>query len=99
MMRSWRSYRLDGRACVQAIIGMWTAVLMVGAWTASVQGVPTPQATPAAKSVWDGVYSEAQADRGKSIYEQNCAFCHLSDLTGQGFAPALVEHPVAAPAS
>jgi quinoprotein glucose dehydrogenase len=45
----------------------------------------------AAKTAWDGVYSQAQAERGKAAYEQQCAFCHQSDLQGQGFAPALVE--------
>lgn len=43
------------------------------------------------KSVPDGVYTEAQAERGKAAYEANCSFCHLSDLTGQGFAPGLVD--------
>jgi mono/diheme cytochrome c family protein len=41
--------------------------------------------------VWDGVYSDAQAARGKVLYDAQCAFCHQSDLRGQGFAPALVE--------
>jgi mono/diheme cytochrome c family protein len=42
-------------------------------------------------SVWNGVYTGAQADRGKSAYETQCSFCHLSDLRGQGFAPPLIE--------
>jgi len=37
------------------------------------------------------VYTEAQATRGKAAYEQQCAFCHLADLSGEGFAPALIE--------
>jgi mono/diheme cytochrome c family protein len=45
----------------------------------------------AARTAWDGVYSEAQAARGKVVYEAQCAFCHQSDLRGQGFAPALIE--------
>jgi quinoprotein glucose dehydrogenase len=44
-----------------------------------------------AKSVSDGAYTDAQAERGKAAYEANCSFCHLSDLTGQGFAPGLVD--------
>jgi mono/diheme cytochrome c family protein len=44
-----------------------------------------------AASVSDGVYSETQAARGKGVYEAHCAFCHQSDLRGQGFAPALIE--------
>lgn len=43
------------------------------------------------RTAWDGVYSEAQAARGKAAYEEQCAFCHGSDLRGQGFATALVE--------
>jgi quinoprotein glucose dehydrogenase len=43
------------------------------------------------KTAWDGIYSEAQAARGKIVYEAQCAFCHQSDLRGQGFAPALIE--------
>jgi mono/diheme cytochrome c family protein len=43
------------------------------------------------RSVADGAYTEAQAERGKTAYEAQCSFCHLSDLTGQGFAPGLVD--------
>ena len=37
------------------------------------------------------MYSEAQAARGKAAYDAQCAYCHQSDLRGQGFAPGLVE--------
>jgi len=43
------------------------------------------------RTVWDGVYTEVQAARGKAAYEAQCAFCHQSDLRGQGFAPGLIE--------
>ena len=46
-----------------------------------------------ATSVWDGVYSEEQAQRGADEYEQECAQCHLDDLLGDGIAPALVGPP------
>lgn len=42
------------------------------------------------RTVWDGVYSEAQAARGKAAYEKECASCHGSDLAGAGLAPALI---------
>jgi mono/diheme cytochrome c family protein len=42
---------------------------------------PSPEA-PAARSVWDGVYSEAQARRGAAVYERHCAKCHGSSLEG-----------------
>ena len=41
------------------------------------------------KTVWDGVYTEEQATRGETTYEQECATCHLADLLGDGIAPAL----------
>lgn len=39
------------------------------------------QAQPT-RSIWDGVYSEAQAQRGETLYRQNCAFCHGQTLSG-----------------
>ena len=34
------------------------------------------------RSVWDGVYTEAQAKRGEAVYRQNCASCHGVTLEG-----------------
>jgi mono/diheme cytochrome c family protein len=34
------------------------------------------------RSVWEGVYLDAQADRGQAQYERSCAACHHSDLQG-----------------
>ena len=52
------------------------------------------QATQAAapggsKTVWDGVFSTAQAERGAAAYKTACSECHGNDLAGDGFAPAL----------
>lgn len=66
------------------------APLVLGAGVLGAIAVPTAQSVTA-RSVWDGVFSEAQAARGKGVYEAQCAFCHQSDLRGQGFASALVE--------
>jgi mono/diheme cytochrome c family protein len=41
-------------------------------------------------TVWDGVYTAAQADRGAVIYKTDCASCHGDALTGVDEAPALV---------
>jgi len=38
-----------------------------------------------AKSVWDGVYSDAQATRGAQVYNSECSYCHKDDLTGGFF--------------
>ena len=47
------------------------------------------------RTVWDGVYSAPQAERGRSGYMQSCAACHAQDLRGQGTAPSLVEESFA----
>ena len=68
----------------------WTlksAILGLGAGLVGAIAVPMAQG----RTAWDGVYSEAQAARGKAAYEAQCAFCHQSDLRGQGFAPGLIE--------
>ena len=41
------------------------------------------------KSQWDGVYTEAQAQRGEPLYGQYCASCHGADLAGGEMAPGL----------
>lgn len=42
-----------------------------------------------AKTVWDGVFSKEQAERGAAVYKATCSECHGNDLAGDGFAPAL----------
>ena len=43
------------------------------------------------RSVWDGIYSDEQAARGKDEYEYNCGNCHIHDLSGDSIkdVPAL----------
>lgn len=41
-------------------------------------------------SIWDGVYSDAQAGRGRTLYLQNCSRCHGADLAGNFETPPLV---------
>jgi cytochrome c553 len=43
------------------------------------------------RTVWDGVYTEEQARRGRDQYVRACASCHAEDLRGNGTAPSLVE--------
>jgi mono/diheme cytochrome c family protein len=41
------------------------------------------------RSVLDGVYTAAQAERGATAYAENCARCHRDDLRGNPEAQAL----------
>ena len=41
------------------------------------------------RSVWDGVYTDAQAKRGSELYAKECASCHGTELSGGEEAPPL----------
>ena len=64
-----------------------TAVGLVAALAASAVGANPAQA---GHSVWDGVYTAEQAERGRAFYAKECASCHGEGLTGQDQVPTLV---------
>ena len=70
--------RSCGRATV--VVAGLIALAAGGAAPAGAQGGEEP-------SVWDGVYSEAQAERGRQLYEASCARCHGDDLSGANARP------------
>jgi mono/diheme cytochrome c family protein len=41
------------------------------------------------RSVWDGVYTDEQAKRGQTRYQEICASCHGDSLEGGESAPPL----------
>jgi mono/diheme cytochrome c family protein len=71
--------------------------LTVAAFFAMLQAQPSApyrQETPPpsdsnSRSVWDGVYTDEQAEHGHSIYHDQCAFCHGDTLDGGEEAPPL----------
>lgn len=58
------------------------------AWAVVAVTSHAPLSGQAAKTVWDGVYTGAQAERGRLAYQQSCAECHGAGLGG-GEAVAL----------
>jgi mono/diheme cytochrome c family protein len=42
------------------------------------------------RTVWDGVFTQKQADRGKGLYTTHCSECHLGTLMGSDMTPPLV---------
>jgi S-disulfanyl-L-cysteine oxidoreductase SoxD len=60
--------------------------LVVGAALASAQG----------RTIWNGVYSEAQAKRGGAVYNSECSYCHRDDLSGGFFDGGAVQAPALA---
>jgi S-disulfanyl-L-cysteine oxidoreductase SoxD len=43
----------------------------------------------ASRSVWDGVYTKAQASRGQTVYAEECMRCHGENLGGGEGGPPL----------
>jgi mono/diheme cytochrome c family protein len=64
------------------------AVLTMCLGGASV-AVPSAQQAAGEKKVWDGVFTSAQAARGKVPFEGSCARCHNVELAGSQRGPAL----------
>jgi mono/diheme cytochrome c family protein len=56
--------------------------------------------TAQAKTVWDGVYTEAQAARATAVFGSSCSNCHTLDasgnrpLSGQGFMDSYTQKTV-----
>ena len=72
-----------------------TTVALVVTATTMLTLDPTVGAQPA-KTVWDGVFTAAQATRGEASYQKACSSCHGSMLGGDAFAPPLVGEPFTA---
>jgi mono/diheme cytochrome c family protein len=45
--------------------------------------------TAAPRTVWDGVYTEPQAERGGKLYAEHCASCHGAEMMAGAGAPSL----------
>lgn len=41
------------------------------------------------RTVWSGIYTEAQSKRGEAIYMEMCGNCHGAELEGLDMSPAL----------
>jgi hypothetical protein len=51
---------------------------------------------PAPRTVWSGVFTDAQAKRGEALYLRHCSECHAGDLSGATSynpSPPLVDRP------
>ena len=93
---SRRGVRIErGGRDVRATARRWmfvATVLLSGIFvTYAGRVVMSAQKVAGAESVWDGVYTTAQATRGKEIFSENCKDCHMEDLQGDtADVPALV---------
>jgi len=77
---------MAGNRSSALLIALAISVAIVDGFpVASVGAAARQDAREQRKTVWDGVYTNEQAARGKGDYEDNCASCHS---TGEG--PSLV---------
>ena len=88
-MKPWMLLSMCSSLRLRSTLPAVVPALVIGTGAMVAQLVPAAQS--ATRSVWDGVYTEAQAKRGMAGYQEQCSFCHLADLSGEGFAPALIE--------
>ena len=63
----------------RVFIGVVAAAIAVGGFALRAQG----------RSAADGVYSQEQAERGRTQYESTCASCHGARAAGSDVGPAL----------
>jgi hypothetical protein len=66
------------RRLVGGGVGLLVLVQMVLVY-AQAPGGTSERAT---RTVWDGIYTEAQAQRGRGFYAEHCASCHGASLEG-----------------
>ena len=58
------------------------------------QAAGVSQGAPA--TIWDGVYTEAQARRGEEVFKTSCSYCHKDNLAGGFFDDGLGRAPALA---
>jgi mono/diheme cytochrome c family protein len=79
-----------GRGGAVAVIGRRWFVRVLGLLSIACLVIASrPLIAQGGGTVWDGIFSEAQASRGEAAYGRSCAACHKDDLLGSGTAPAL----------
>jgi mono/diheme cytochrome c family protein len=69
------------RTALGAVLAVWAIAFLLAPVVTT--------AGQAARTVQDGVFTDAQATRGQVLYTQRCAGCHGPDLTGGAQAPPL----------
>ena len=65
-------------------IAVLTAAVLLGGST-----LLYAQGATSLRSAWSGVYTTAQADKGKALFADNCAKCHGGTLDGNDEIPPL----------
>lgn len=59
------------------------AFAAVGVFLIKLSAQTPSQQGQGSRSVWEGIYNQAQADRGKGLYTHECTSCHGDNLMGK----------------
>ena len=75
------------------VVSSRAAALMFAMVLACSAALASPAQAPGipagATTIWGGVYTDTQAERGEKAYVEKCAYCHRADLSGGEVGPAL----------
>ena len=77
---------------INGTIRLAAVALFAAAAGATLAGQAAPVSAPVsaqARTVWDGVYTTAQAERGLKLYAANCSSCHGAEMVAGAGAPSL----------
>jgi len=85
------TYMLDGKQYVSVEAGRSGRGGVYTFALGAHEPMPAPYGSlaPGGRTTQDKVYTSAQAARGKTLYSENCAACHMKDLSGSGEIPSL----------
>jgi S-disulfanyl-L-cysteine oxidoreductase SoxD len=72
-VRGYQMFSSRGRA---GVVVVFSTLLVIEI------GVVAQKVDSSTRTVWDGVYTSAQADRGRGFYNEHCARCHGGNLQG-----------------
>src|SRR5215831_19429288 len=68
----------------------FTKALFVGLCASAVLWfLSTAFAQESSRTVWDGIFNEEQANRGRAVFLDSCSNCHGRDLEGADMTPPL----------
>ena len=76
------------RAVCVGLTMVWASVSGLATETATGAGMPA-RLQETTSTVLDGVFTAAQARRGRRVYTQNCESCHGPELKGGEMAPSV----------
>ena len=87
--------QLTRRSIPRALYGVVACAWVLALGTVMSFGQAAPQPAAARKTVNDGVYTAAQADRGQMVFQAQCAACHdVARFTGDEFLQSWTGRPL-----